>query len=80
MVKESMSQKGHLEGWQWRQSARAIQKKERAKARHFGVESGENLSPESNFVIEREGFNSDFGIVAETLHNNARVFAVTGQV
>jgi len=44
----------HLEGWEWRKSKKSLEKKARAKAKHFADEIAEDAGNESAFVSEIE--------------------------
>lgn len=67
-------EKGHLEGWQWRQSKRALEKKERAKARHFKSSGeAETLAEVPDFVVSREKVGREYSIVAEATAGRYKV-------
>lgn len=64
----------HLEGWQWRESERQVERKERAKAKHFGLNDGVERSQDNlEFSIDRE-VNGDYATVSEIVGRVAKVF------
>lgn len=64
----------HLEGWQWRESKRSVERKEKAKAKHFGLtDAAERLPDDSGFVIERE-LGGEYAIVSEVANRVVKLF------
>lgn len=64
----------HLEGWQWRESKRSMEKKERAKNKHFGLTGvAERLSDNSGFVVERE-IGSDYAVISDVSNGIVKLF------
>lgn len=79
MTKEIMASKGHLHGWQWRESEKAREKKERAKEKHFGSRGGEQQKYTSlEFLISHDLAGLYWGIVAETKGAEINVFYENG--
>src|SRR3989344_3847696 len=72
MSKEHMKNKGHLMGWQWRESERALRKKERAKAKRFDAVT--QVSEETEKFSSRERLSGDWGIVSTVEGNRIIVY------
>lgn len=65
----------HQKGYQWRDNPRSMEKKRRAKERHFGLDenkAGGSIPVE--FWVKKENLNSPFGIVANNTAGKFRVF------
>lgn len=63
----------HLRGWQWRESTRATDKKNRAKNRHFGLDRSEQIEFNQDFIVERET-DGQYATVVEVTNGIVKVF------
>lgn len=67
--------KGHLKGWQWRESKKALEKKNKAKTKHFKTKENKDFEIiKKDFIIQEEGLKEvNFGIVSELSRGRIKV-------
>ncbi len=74
--KKDRSSGGHLKGWQWRESKKALEKKERAKAKHFEPKIGDRRfeDAKASFIIPVEKMErNEYGIISGLSMGRIRV-------
>ena len=74
--KKGYASGGHLKGWQWRESKKALEKKDRAKAKHFEPKIGDRRFEEAkaSFIISAEKIERNkYGVVSGLSMGRIRV-------
>lgn len=65
----------HKRGWEGSNDSRSIERKNRAKAKHFGLDGRDgNVNTPEDFWVKKETTSGSFGVIANNTFGKLRVF------